>query len=233
MTANDQVFAQVSGVHFGKPSSSNGGTCTWTPDAGAAFTKTVNSIIYVKMIATCTDSTTAYWVPAINAQQLGQTAVAHITELLPKPSLGSAPPTTSGFVKVAMWYWATPDTYKPISITAWIPTVNGPLIATTTATPTTLTYTPGEPDSQPTSCQGPGPQWLPAYGDDTPSPCMYTYIHASSITRSGFFQASLTTTWNITWRTSNGQTGTPTIHTTTTTTTTKIQEIQALITYND
>ncbi len=47
------------------------------------------------------------------------------------------------------------------------------------------------------------------------------------------FTATLSTQWSITWRANNGQTGAPSSYTTSASQRMKIQEIQALVTYNN
>ncbi len=190
----DVIFADVQGVRYGSPPAGVAGgdssNCTWSPyqpvvgDDPATYLRIVGGITYTAYLRTCPNGPRPVWVPQVTAQQLASAANARLIDLLPKPVMGSAPPSNSGFVKVGMWFWTSAESYRPVSVTAWIPTINGPLSVTTTGRPTALTYNPGEPDGVPVSCEGPGPVWILAYGDETPSPCMYTYVHSSGIERS-------------------------------------------------
>jgi hypothetical protein len=77
---------------------------------------------------------------------------------------------------------------------------------TTTATPHTITYTPGD-GQQPVTCTGPGTPWTPRVGDRTRSACVYTYSRASHSQQGRHFRAAMHVTWRVTWRSSLGIAG--------------------------
>ncbi len=192
---NDSILAEV---EIGRPpasaTSADSHGCVWYPGVGVGSTtagaamstkdsKVINGVTYHIFIKVCTGGGDSgiVWVPQLSAKALAQAATSRVEQLLPHPTLHTAPNTTHGIVNLAMWYWTNPDQYTPITATAWIPTPTGITTATTTATPTTLTYTPGEPDSQPTSCTGPGQPWTlnrPEFGD-----CSGYWVAASKACR--------------------------------------------------
>lgn len=170
------------------------------------------------------------FIPQVTPRALAQAAEAYAVERLPKPTTNAAPPLDKGIVKLGMWFWTEPNQYRPISASAWVPTPQGSLTATVTATPSMLMFDSGEPDGERVSCAGPGEQWLPEYGDELASDCMYTYQHSSAIDHNGTFAAGLSIVWNVTW-VANGVAGTFDDYTTTSTQQITVNEIQAVITH--
>ncbi len=234
--------AIMAGVQYGTPPSSKGRSdlsgCTWTP-AGEAQTfdgltvteKIVNGVKYVLFYRSCPTSGRGVWVPQVPTRTLGLSAADQIKQRLAKPTLGSAPPANKGIVKVGMWLWTDPALYQPVSITAWVPTTTGIAWATTTATPTRLVFASGEPGSSATVCQGPGRQWLPQFGDEIASDCMYTYQHSSEITNTDVFAATLSIVWSVSWRSNVAAGGGLGNYTTSTAQPMVVNEIQAVITH--
>jgi len=232
------IFA---GVQYGKPpaglTGSDKSNCIWYPGGATSTTggavvdeKKINGVTYKMFIRACPTENRGVWVPQLPARSLGTSAAAKVQELLAKPSLNAAPPVTNGIVNVGMWYWTSPSHGKSHSITAWVPTPSGPAWSTTTATPVSLTFTSGEPGSQPVTCSGPGPVWTPNIGDDAVSPCMYTYRHSSEITASDTFDAQLSIVWKISWTSNVGRGGTLPQYVTTTRQKITVREIQAIVT---
>lgn len=231
----------MAGVQYGTPPSSKGRSdlsgCTWTPageaqifDGVTVTEKVVNGVKYVLFFRSCPTSGRGVWVPQLATRNLGLSAADQIKQRLAKPTLGSAPPADRGIVKVGMWLWTDPSLYQPVSITAWVPTTTGIAWATTTATPTRLVFASGEPGSSPTVCQGPGRQWLPQFGDEIASECMYTYQHASEITNTDVFSSKLSIVWAISWRSNVATGGGLGNYTTSTDQAIVVNEIQAVIT---
>jgi len=229
----------TAGVQFGSPPAAKGKTdtkgCTWQPLVElqtltiSVTEKMVNGIRYVLFYRQCPTSGLAYWVPQIPAAHLGTNAAAAVEERLPSPRVGSAPPADRVVVNVGMWLWTNPAQYQPVSVTAWVPTTAGIAWATTTATPIRLVFVSGEPGASPMSCQGPGREWLPQYGDELASPCMYTYQHSSEITASNVFDATLSIVWSVRWTSNVGAGGSLGEYTTSTNQPITVNEIQAIV----
>ena len=233
--------AITAGVQFGRPPSAKGRSdssgCTWTPAAEAqtfeglvVTTKVVNGVTYELFYRSCPTSGAGIWVPQVSPRTLGLRASDAIRQRLAAPTVGSAPPANQGVVKVGMWLWTDPSVYVPVSITAWVPTPTGIAWATTTATPSRLVFLSGEPGSAAMVCQGPGRQWLPQFGDDVASACMYTYQHSSEVTASDLFDARLSIVWSIRWLSNVANGGGLGEYTTSTDQSVTVNEIQAVIT---
>jgi hypothetical protein len=127
---------------------------------------------------------------------------------LPQPSGDRSPSQSERFhgypftyVNLWTWFWTEPATWRARSATASA----GGVSATVTVTPTALTFDPGDGSSAST-CGGPGRPWTSADGDSKPTDggCGYRYSSATS--------APLTSTesirWAVSWRASDGETGT-------------------------
>jgi hypothetical protein len=156
-------------------------------------------------------------------------ALERVEKLLTKPVAQFAPKADRGIVKVGQWFWAEP--LAPVQATA---VVEFPLVfATVTATPTRLIFDSGEPGGEPVICDAPGRKWLPEYGDELPSDCMYEYFHSSKIADNGkTFKASLSVEWEVTVVTSSRSLRTldpPLV--TTTSVDMVVKELQAIIVY--
>ena len=230
----------TAGVQFGVPPSAQGKTdssgCIWI-SAGEAQTfdsltvteKVVNGIRYLLFYKSCPTSGQAVWIPELRPPSLGRNAADAVKQRLVSPTIGSAPSVDKGIVKVGMWLWTDPNQYRPVSITAWVPTLTGIAWATTTARPVRLVFLSGEPGSSPMSCQGPGRQWQPEFGDDLVSACMYTYQHSSGITATNVFAAKFSIVWSIRWRSNVAAGGSLGEFATSTDQAITVNEIQAVV----
>jgi hypothetical protein len=147
-----------------------------------------------------------HWIRDSTPQRIAESAQSKVSRLVNSLLLRTAPPSDKMVVTVGTWFWIPRAAWKPVSVTAWIPTQAGPISVTTTATPHTITYTPGD-GRQPVTCAGPGTPWTPRVGDRTRSTCMYTYSRASHNQRGRHFRAAMHVTWLVTWRSSLGIAG--------------------------
>lgn len=120
---------------------------------------------------------------------------------LPAPHVGRNP-AERALVRVPLWLWAEPDSWGTRTVRVG---VTG-LAVVVTAQPVTLTWRFGS--NRPLVCDGPGRRYdtgRPAKGQTTN--CSYTFARTSAGERGGTFTAAASTTWRITWRASNGTTG--------------------------
>jgi hypothetical protein len=131
--------------------------------------------------------------PAVVAQQ----ALSDLaTRLLTAPEVAVSPPDR-GVVNLETWLAAI-DT-GPISATATIPGLS----VTATATIASTTWDLGNGDR--VTCPGTGVTWSDVLGD-TPAPCGYTYRAATAADAP--HRVTATFVWQITWQSSQGDSGT-------------------------
>lgn len=211
----------MAGVRWGSPPGSGGSDddCEWsvalprdTHSDADDVTKVVGSTTYRLYDYTCFDrepATTYHWIPEVSTSTLAQQASSVVYENIPAPWGNFAPPAHRGVVKLGTWIWVNPLMWIPIRATAWVPTPAGPIAVTTTATPKELIFDPGDGalGTGEVTCRGPGIPWVEAFGDSLPSPCMYTYQHASSRAENGMFRATVSIEWEVTWVSSLGARG--------------------------
>ena len=211
----------MAGVRWGSPPGSGGSDddCEWsvalprdTHSDADDVTKIVESTTYRLYDYTCFDrepATTYHWIPEVSTTTLAQQASSVVYENIPAPWGNFAPPAHRGVVKLGTWIWVNPLMWIPIRATAWVPTPAGPIAVTTTATPKELIFDPGDGalGTGEVTCRGPGIPWVEAFGDSLPSPCMYTYQHASSRAENGMFRATVSIEWEVTWVSSLGARG--------------------------
>lgn len=206
-TTQDVIFA---GVQFGAPPSAKGAKdshgCSWVPageaetfEAGVVDERVVNGVTQHLFLRNCPTSLVGVWVSQVSGSKLALSGASLVKERLPKPVLGSAPPVGDGVVKVGMWLWADAAQYRPVSVSAWVPTPTGIVWARTTARPVGVVFDSGEPGGVPVRCTGRGDVWNASFGDDAASSCMYTYQHSSEIA-GGRFAATWSIVWDISWR---------------------------------
>lgn len=154
--------------------------------------------------------------PVVLAQQLRE----QMRQQLPMPSLTVSPDLPNTYnpdigypitmVNLWFWFWASPEVWQPTSQTLSA----GEITVTTTATPVTLSYDPGNGD--PVSvCNQAGRPWTPA--DDVAAPqdvgaCGYLY---QSVTPTPIV-GTLSITWLVTWTVNGSPAGTLAPMTTTT-----------------
>ncbi|MFF4231620.1 hypothetical protein [Streptomyces sp. NPDC001820] len=153
------------------------------------------------------DEFTYFWVPdgekpnnpkAVTPEILAQLAYDRI--LVPETKVDLAPQDTTK-VNLPTWAWLDEAEFKPVSVTASLPTLG--IEATTTATPVSLKMEPGTKDAQlhPASGECPivdgsiGTPYTKGNSNKTP-PCGLTYLRASTDVP---FKLQATITWEIHW----------------------------------
>ena len=196
-------------VRFDDPPATEA-ACRWEPVRGtpplpiAGTSPTQYETLYYRE---CDNRVMAYqWIRNSTPQRIADSAHSKVSRLVNALALRTAPPADKMVVTVGTWFWVPRAVWKPISVTAWIPTQSGPISVTTTATPQTLTYSPGDGNSA-VSCSGPGQPWSPRIGDRATSACMYTYTRPSHRQPRQHYRANLAITWRVTWRSSIGLAG--------------------------
>jgi hypothetical protein len=218
-------------------------SCQWSPSlardsgqgqgAGDEVTKQVGSVSFRLYDHVCEgEATTYYWIPEISTEQIARSAASVVYDLIPAPFGEFAPPARQGLINIGTWFWVEPTVWQPKTVTAWVPTPEGPVSVTTTATPTKLVFHPGDGfrGNGDKTCTGPGPKWFSMFGDLSPSACMYSYRHSSAINSSGLFSASLSIIWRVAWRSNSGASGTLPNVITSSSHQMNIREFQALVT---
>ena len=218
----DTVWA---GVQTGTPPTAGGSDasgCTWKPatvyDSGiggspSSATKTVGAITYDLYERHCPGGMTLVWIPRVGSTTLAHNASTMVAARLPLPSLQMAPTAASGVVDVATWLWLASDQWRPVSATAWIPGVMGPVWARTTATPRRFTFVTQDDGTREGSevakvvCEGRGEEWRVELGDEASSECSYTYRHSSAHRVGQVFVALVIVEWETRFTSSNGNSG--------------------------
>jgi hypothetical protein len=140
--------------------------------------------------------------PRITPAQLLKIAIGELT-VPTLPPVTAPPRGKDGLVGLPEWFWVPSALWRPESVTVRA----GPIWATATATPTTLTYAPGGALG-PVSCAGPGTplrSGVPAAAQHTA--CSYTYTQPSAGQPGNAYQAALDVTWTISWTGSGGAGG--------------------------
>lgn len=133
--------------------------------------------------------------PAVAAHD----ALAEIS--FPKPSGDRSPSQNQlyrgySFTYTGLWtyYWTSADRWVTLSATA----NDGAQTATVTASPTALTFDPGD-GSGGTTCDGPGRPWTTSDGNDPPDDgaCGYQYRRVTSSPLTSTQTLVWTLTWNV------------------------------------
>lgn len=228
----DNIEAQVS---FDAPASTD--PCSWHvvtsitptpgPSSGPITVRSRDGIDDVLYVRRCPTSQSLHWIPQKTSSRVAQQSENKVSRLVNMLLIKTAPPSNKMVVNVGTWFWVPRAVWKPISVTAYIPTSVGPISVTTTARPASLIYSPGD-GNDPVTCRGPGTPWTQSRGDDDTSNCMYTYASASHTRASGTFAANTAIKWTVTWRSNLGIGGLlPSIRTGLTTPV-RVLEMQAL-----
>ncbi|HEU5153006.1 MAG TPA: hypothetical protein VFU19_21110 [Iamia sp.] len=115
---------------------------------------------------------------------------------VPLPRPHTSPPE-DGFQLVGLqtWFWLDAERWHPVTARAELPGI----WAEVTATPTRATWSPGD-GGPAVTCEGPGARHPGTTGARTT--CGHTYLDL------GTFTVGVEVTFAVTWRASNGATGT-------------------------
>ena len=151
--------------------------------------------------------TTLVWLPDVSTETVAESARDVVRELVPTLDHGFSPPPSHGLVKTPTWFWVHPALWRPVSVTASVPTPRGILTVTTTATPSALEFQPGDGRGDTVECDGPGLPWSSLLPSFVESACVYEYPLPSTTRRDGVFRARLDVVWDITWKTNVGTSG--------------------------
>ena len=228
----DNIEAQVS---FNTPATLD--QCSWRvvtsitptpgPSSGPITIRTRDNIDDVLYVRRCPAGQSLHWIPQTTSSRVAQHSENKVSRLVNMLLIKTAPPSNKMVVNVGTWFWVPRAVWKPVSVTAYIPTSVGPISVTTTATPTSLIYSPGDGNDA-VACKGPGTPWSQSRGDDDTSNCMYTYTSASHTRTAGTYAAKTAIKWTVTWRSNLGVGGLlPSIRTGLTTPV-RVLEMQAL-----
>lgn len=198
----------------------SGPVCTWAgvdatgtavsaeylSEAISSYDDGVASILYRR---DCDDGTSAtIWVPQLTAQDLVGPLLDHVTGRLHFPEAVYEPIDKDygwTYVQVPVDFRTTPETWKPIVVTA---AVNGPPATsswvTITAVPTELWFASGDPNDPGPVAGCRGPAAVAPYVAATPGACSYTFTNASTIMGDGVFPAEVGIVWDVTYESSDG-----------------------------
>lgn len=134
------------------------------------------------------------------------------------PAMGGLPYT---WVGLNTWVWV--NNWQPLQRTVDLRGVS----ATVTATPTSLSFNPGNGDAA-VSCPGPGRPWTEADGNKAPTNggCAYMY---RSVTPAGPLTATTGITWSVAWTSNTGAAGTFPALSTAATSSFLVEQIQVVV----
>jgi hypothetical protein len=210
-------------------SGGSGPTCTYDEAAGTVdeVVKQIDGTYYVLHWRTCGSAMTGVWIPELDGTDLAELAVDEVRRRLPAPVTRLAPAPDRLVTQLDTWIWTDPSTWQPVTATAALPTLS----ATVTARPVRLRFDPGDGahGTGQVICTGPGQPWRPEHGDTATSPCSYTYRHSSDLSTSGRWSTATSIEWQVTYRVSDGGSGSLGPLTTQSSLTVTVNELQALV----
>jgi hypothetical protein len=175
----------------------------------------------------------------VTAQELAARAYVRLQRNLPAPDVHTTPSDgKASIANIPVFVWLEPDQWHPLQFSESDPDGSG-LAVTATATPATMAFTPG--DGSPTQpCAGPGLPYTegdPAAEAADPAHCAHTYTlvtrnvdHSGVPGRPDGWPAQIAVTWTVSWRATDGATGTLNPVTKSTGFTRPVTEVQTLVT---
>lgn len=233
--------AIVATVTYRTGGGGGGSGCTWLKVEGelgvpgmpgtAKFPYVENGITMNLWRKSCPDDVTWFVLPQtdpgdILPQLLEEVKSARLPA--PDPTFLALDPTHGwAFVTVPVDFRAGGTAWQPVTVTASI----GPIWATVTAQPVTLTFDPGDPNGPGAmSCSGDSP--VAGYDPALPGECSYTYRNASSTSPyDGYhFLTETTIDWSIAWTSSSGAGGPLAPYSTSATAPLAVAEVKGLVT---
>jgi len=144
------------------------------------------------------------WLPDISVETAAESTRDVVRDRVPQLLHNFSPAPHKGIVKTPTWFWVHPALWRPVSVTARVPTPRGIVTMTTTATPSSLEFHPGDGTGDLADCDGPGLSWSPLLPSFVDSDCTYEYPIPSAHQQGGVFRARLDVVWSVTWRTNVG-----------------------------
>jgi len=175
----------------------------------------------------------------VTPQELAARAYVHLQRNLPAPDVRTTPADgKASIANVPVFVWIDRAQWHPMEFTEADPNGSG-LAVTAVATPSSMAFTPG--DGSPTqACTGPGLPYTggePATEAADPAHCSHAYTlvtrnvdHSAVTGRPDGWPARVTVTWTVSWRATDGATGTLNAVTKSTGFTRPVTEVQSLVT---
>lgn len=206
----DHIFA---GVSYDSEHSLS--RCEWSlplPSYGlggrtGATTREWNGIMWVLHQCAINEEVLLVWIPEVSTETIAESTRDVVRDRVPTFDHSFSPPRNRGVVKTPTWFWVHAALWRPISVTARVPTPRGIITMTTTATPESLEFHPGDGSGEVAECDGPGLPWSPLIPTVVTSPCSYRYDIPSSTRADGVFRSRLEVVWSVSWRTNIGGSG--------------------------
>jgi hypothetical protein len=202
----------------------NNGTGSWPR------TDPETSVVYHLWNRVCAGASGLIELPEMDPATLRDLALERLKDEdipTPEPVLQLLDPEFGwAYVRTPLDFRAGGDSWRMVSVTARL----GPLWATVSASPQTLTFDSGDPNGPPpVSCGGDAP--VAGYVAESPGACSYSYANASSTSPyDGYhFLASLTIDWVVSWESSTGAGGALPGHQSTGTTELAVAEAKGLV----
>jgi hypothetical protein len=214
--------------------------CTWTLATGGlivvgngttSWPRVVGTQTYNLYVRTCPDGVTFVEVAEATPADLLPALLNDLrSRLLPRPTPvfeALDPEFGWAYVRTPLDFRAGGNSWRELSVTASA----GPVWATVTATPSVLTFDPGDPlGDGPVSCSGPAA--IAPYVPERPGECSYTFTNSSSTSDfDGYhFLTTMSIRWTLTWTSSGGGAGSFDPYTTSATAELAVAEVKGLVT---
>jgi hypothetical protein len=143
----------------------------------------------------------------------------------------TSPPADRHVVNVGSWFATDASTWRPVSVTAWIPTPAGIRWATTTGVPAGLTVAAEAAGQGPIACAGPGELHEPVMAHEPlpPRGCVVRWRHSSEPRPGDRIHVAMALDWRIAWVSNTGGGGVLPGATTTADLAVRVREVQALV----
>jgi hypothetical protein len=235
----DVITAGVAYRSGGAAAGGSGSVCSWELVDGpvgvngysATWPYTEGGVTYHLWRRTCPDGVAWLQFAETTPQDLLPGILGQLRDrTLPKPVPVFElldPEFGWAYVRTPLDFRSGADSWRPVSVTASV----GPVWATVSARPDTLTFDPGDSLGPGTVvCRGSDP--VAPYVAEQPGRCSYTYVNASSTsTVDGYhFATSLAIGWTLSWTSSTGAGGALEPYTTSASALLAVAEVKGLVT---